>query len=202
MTHLQGPQAAVGAGGGGEAWGWGAGALARPGFLIPVTRSRFPVSVQGLAWSLLPVRQSQGCGVGPLFPTPPGLAQGRKQERHVASDLNAERQGLCPVSGGVGFHTLLSWGPHQAGTSLGASPAQDMPRVAGMCGSMCKCVCERERETVPSSELPGRKESPVYSTRSDIDSLKLQASMSCACVCALVCESQSAHIACPFLLHA
>ena len=47
----------------------------------------------------------------------------------------------------MGFHTLLSWGPHQAGTSLGASPAQDMPRVAGMCGSMCKCVCERERDS-------------------------------------------------------
>lgn len=130
----------------GEARVWGAGALARPGFLIPVTWSCVFISVQGSVWSLLPVRLSQGCGAGPLFPTPPGLAQGRKQERHMASDLNAERQGLCPVSGGVGFHTLLSWGPHQAGTSLGASPVQDMPRVAGMCGSMCKRVCVRERD--------------------------------------------------------
>ena len=81
----------------GEARVWGAGALARPGFLIPVTQSCFFISVQGSVWSLLPVRLSQGCGAGPQFSKPLGLAQGRKQERHMASDLNAERQGLCPV---------------------------------------------------------------------------------------------------------
>lgn len=98
VTYLQGPWAEVGAGVcGGEARVGRAGALARPGLLIPVTQSCFFISVQGSVWSLLPVRLNQGCGSGPLFPTLPGLARGRKQERHVASDLKAERQGLCPI---------------------------------------------------------------------------------------------------------
>ena len=73
---------------------WGPGTTRVP---HPSDPESFPRFCPGLGLVPAPCQTQPGLWVGPLFPTPPGLAQGRKQERHVASDLNAERRGLCPV---------------------------------------------------------------------------------------------------------
>lgn len=64
------------------------------------------------------------------------------------------------------------------------------------------CVCETERETVPSSELSGRKESPVYSTSPPPHRQPQAPSVHdlCMCVCPSMREPESPY--CMPLSHA
>lgn len=108
---------------------WGAGALARTGFLNPVTGSCFFITVQGSVWSPHQPRSLPGTARavarGPCSHTPEGLTH-RAENRSTAWLQTRAGAGRAFFGEGwgeaVGFHTHPSCGPRQAGASLGTFP--------------------------------------------------------------------------------